>query len=228
MKGATSVVSVNRFDIESFVNEATWKDILMELVKKDELNPWDIDIIDIVGRYVEVVRGLKVLDLRIPANIVLAAAILLRLKSDMLELEEKADEELIQEEMQRPYVAVEGLATRLRLPQKRRVSLNELIVALEEAMKLKEYRETQAATTVQMMPMVFSHFDVETEAENMFALVKQNLDASKMLTFSLLCELANKNNKLLEVFIPLLFLASKDRIILLQEDFFGEIIIALN
>ena len=111
MQAVTSVVSVQRdlFDIEKFVGEATWKDILVELVKKNELNPWDIDIIDIVGRYIDVVKGLKVMDLRVPANIILAASILLRLKSDMLELSEPlTEEQMVEGAYERPFVQVEG------------------------------------------------------------------------------------------------------------------------
>lgn len=228
MKEEASTLSVNKFDIEDFVKEATWKDILVELVKKNELNPWDIDIVNLVSRYIEVVKSLKILDLRVPANIILAAAILLRLKSDMLEIEEHAEEAQAQEEFTRPYIPEDALTLRLRLAPKRRVSLEELITALEEAMKLKEEKEVQAATQTKFVPMVFDHADLEADAEKVYSLVKQNLDASKLSTFSILCDKAKSSSPLLEIFIPLLFLASKDRLLMLQERFFGEIIISLN
>ena len=229
MEETESTVSVNKFDIEGFVQEATWKDILIELVKKNELNPWDIDIVDIVERYIDAVKKLKILDLRVPANIILAAAILLRLKSDMLEIEEKPAEAAAEEEMLPPYVPAEGLSVRLRLPPKRRVSLNELIAALEEAMKLKEYREAQASTLApEPVQVIFDHADVEADAEKVFALVKNNLDGSRMVTYSLLCGATDTDSPLLEIFIPLLFLANKNKVLLLQETFFGEIIVSLN
>lgn len=229
MKGETSTVSVNKFDLENFVREATWKDILVELVKKNELNPWDVDIVDLVERYIEVVKSMKVLDLRVPANIILAAAILLRLKSDMLEIEEHVEEtEVGAEEFVRPDVTVDGLSVRLRLAPKRRVSLNELIDALEEAMKLKEVREAQTASEVRTVPLVFDHADVEVEVEHVYSLVKKNVDRSKMVTYSELCDAAKSENALLDIFIPLLFLACRDKVLLLQETFFGEIIVSLN
>ncbi len=229
MQTAEAAVSVTNFDIEKFVSEATWKDILLELVKNNELNPWDIDIIEIVGRYVDVVRRMKVLDLRVPANIILAAAILLRLKSEMLELEEhNAAEDAAQEDFIRPSVAVEPLSVRLRLPQRRRVTLAELISALEEAMKLKEYKETAAANEITSIPMNFPRADVEMDIETIYSLVEKNVDQSKMITFSALCDVAKRDEPLLDVFIPLLFLANKGRIFLLQERFFDEIIIGMN
>ncbi len=150
------------------------------------------------------------------------------LKSDMLELEEHAEEIEAGEDFTRPYVPVEGLSIRLRLAPKRRVTLNELIGALEEAMKLKEVREAQTAKETSFVPLILDHADVEVDVENVYSLVKKNLDSSKMVTYSLLCDAANTENEVLSVFIPLLFLASKDRILLLQENFFGEILIALN
>ena len=228
MQSTASTVSVSDFNIERFVSEATWKDVLTELVRKNELNPWDIDIAEIVEKYVDAVRGMRVLDLRVPANIILAAAILVRLKSDMLDLEEKTDAEEAPLDFTRPPVTVDPLSLRLRLPQRRRVSLTELISALEEAMKLKEYREAQAAGETRIVPMVFQRADVEADIEAVYSLVKSNADASKMLTFSALCKVGNRDNSLLDLFIPLLFLASKARVLLLQEEFFGEIVIALN
>jgi segregation and condensation protein A len=228
MQSITSTISVNRFDIEDLVKEATWKDILIELVKKNELNPWDIDLIDIVEKYVGAVKSMQIFDLRVPANIILAAAVLLRLKSDMLELEEKVEQEGIAEEFARPYVPVDGLSLRLRLPPKSRVSLNELIVALEDVMKLKEYREAKSADEFRTVPMIFNRADVEADIEEIYATVKNNMDSEKMLSFSGLKDIAKKEDPLLDLFIPLLFLASKNRVLLIQEKFFEEILIALN
>jgi len=226
----TSVVSATpSFDLEHFVGEATWKDILVELVHKNQLNPWDIDIIDIVGKYVEVVKGLKVMDLRIPANTILAASILLRLKSDMLELRDEALEELTPEDGSgRPYVSVDPLSVRLRLPPRRRITLPELISALEEVMKLREFKAARLASAATEFPLTLSRVDVEADIEALFALLAQHADSSRMLTFSSLYSLSQKPDALLDVFIPLLFLANKSRIALIQEDFFGEIVIVLN
>jgi segregation and condensation protein A len=229
MQSTTSTISVDRFDIENLVSEATWKDVLVELVKKNELNPWDIDIIDIVGKYLAVVKGMKILDLRVPANIILAAAILLRLKSDMLQLDEISKEQAgVLDESVRPNVPVDSLSMRLRLPPRRRITLNELIAALEEAMKLKEYKEARIADEVKIIPLLLSRTDVEVDIEAIYSIVKKNLGIDKKISFSSLCNVANKDDVLLDLFIPLLFLASRNRVMLLQDKFFGEILIGLN
>ncbi len=219
--------SASEFDIEALVTEATWKDVLVELVRKNELDPWDIDITDIVERYVGAVKRMKVLDLRVPANIILAAAILLRLKSELLQIEEQAQQEPGdgQEESAR-YVPPNGITLRMRLQPRRRVTLNELIAALEEAMKLREYKE-QAAVPI-TVPIHLEHTDIEADIASVFSLVKAHADSSRMVTYSTLCEVANKENSLVSVFVPLLFLASKAKVLLIQETFFGDIVVVLN
>ncbi|VVB77374.1 Segregation and condensation protein A [uncultured archaeon] len=237
MQSMTSVVSMAdsssgsaaSFDIERFVGEATWKDILVELVHKNQLNPWDIDIIDIVEKYISVVKGMKVMDMRVPANIVLAASILLRLKSEMLAFWQEDEAEAEQEpSMGRPFVAVDDLSVRLRLPPRRRVTLQELIGALDEAMKLKDYRIQKTLEVGRQFPLVLAHMDVEADIEALHALIKDNVDGSRMITFSSLYAVSKKEDALLDVFIPLLFLANKNRVTLVQESFFKEIIIAMN
>ena len=220
-------ISAEGLNIENLVSDATWKDLLMALIKKNKLNPWDIDIVDVVDRYVSAVKEMRVLDLAVPANIMLATAMLVRFKSDILKYEE--EEAQVEEEMAvRPNVSVEPLTFRLRLPPKRRLSLTELISALEEAMKIKEAREIQKASKPIEFPMVIKSFDIEAEIEKVYAQIGKMVDKSKMTTFTYLRKNSNANDVLLELFIPLLFLAHKNKISLIQERFFEEIIIALN
>ena len=113
---------IKDFNIVDLVNEATWKDLLIELVHKNMLDPWNIDIIDIVDKYVNAVKAMKVLDLRVPANIILAASILLRMKSEMLSINEPEEEEATEEVVHREVLEPESLTFRLRIPPKRRVT----------------------------------------------------------------------------------------------------------
>ena len=221
-------VSAENLNLEAFVGEATWKDILVELVKKNELNPWYIDIVYVVDKYIAAVREYKVLDLHVPANIILAASMLLRFKSEVLLQEE--EEEHIGEEgpYQRPNVTVEPLTFRLRLPPKRRLSLAELIEALYEAMKLKEVKELAKKNLQVSFPMMLKEVDIETEVERIYEILTSHADAGRMVTFSTVARSTQFNDVLLELFIPLLFLAHKNRVTLIQERFFDEIIIALN
>lgn len=171
---------------------------------------------------------MKVLDLRVPANIILAAAILLRMKSEMLSFAEETIEEpeIIQE---RPGVTVGQLSLRVRVPPKRKISLQELIEALEEAMKLKEMRELAEVNSNKLdVPIQINLIDIEEEINQVYMEIRKIADKSKMTTFSILANRHKGEDILLGVFIPLLFLAHKQRITLVQEKFFDEIIIAMN
>ena len=221
----------NGSDVIELVNsDATWRDLLLELVERNKLDPWNIDIIEIVDRYIDTVKKLKVLDLRVPANIILAAAILLRLKSNYISLHdyEETGEVAIDDGIQRPGVIVDQLNFRLRIPPKRKVSLSELISALDEAMKMKESHMSPAQKAEPFIPIKIDNFDIEAETEKLLDIIKDNMDRSSMVTFSYLSSLTSINDPLLELFIPLLFLAHKDKVAIVQEKFFAEIIIALK
>ena len=221
----------NSSDVIDLVNnDATWRDLLLELVDRNKLDPWNIDIIEIVDKYIDTVKKLKVLDLRVPANIILAASILLRLKSNYISLQnyEETRDAAADGDQQRPSVIIDPLNFRLRLPPKRKVSLAELMSALDEAMKMKEAHLSYAQAPSPYVPIHLENFDMEAETGKLLDIIRENIDKTKMVTFSYLSRLSSIEDPILGLFIPLLFLAHKDRVSILQERFFSEIIIALK
>ena len=76
--------SKQQLNLQEFVKNATWRELLVELVDSNQLDPWNIDIVKVVDSYIAVVRKMQVMDLHIPANIVLAASILLRMKRETI------------------------------------------------------------------------------------------------------------------------------------------------
>ena len=58
--------TANGIDVVGLVSkEPTWKELIIELVDKNKLNPWEIDIVQIVDNYMDAVRGMKSLDLKV-------------------------------------------------------------------------------------------------------------------------------------------------------------------
>ena len=78
------------------------------------------------------------------------------------------------------------------------------------------------------MQIKIENFDIEAETAKLYEIIKDNVDKSRMVTFSYLSRLSSIEDPILGLFIPLLFLAHKDRVSILQESFFSEIIIALK
>ncbi len=76
-------------------------DLLLYLIKKDEINIYDIPIAKILGQYLEYIELMKLLDLNVAGEFIVVAATLMHIKSKMLlppdenapleELEEEGD-----------------------------------------------------------------------------------------------------------------------------------------
>jgi segregation and condensation protein A len=215
--------------ITQLVDEATWKDILIDLVRKNQIDPWNIDIVEVVDQYISAVKEMRSMDLRLPANIILASAILLRLKSETLQLgiAEDLDEDV--EEPGRREVPDGQLQLRLRLPQRRHVTLQELIGALEEAMKLRDLKAYLPPIADAAMPEIkFNPVSIEEEMEQVYAEIKRMAGKGNMLTFSDMAQNASPKEMLPKLFVPLLFLSHRNRVTLFQERFFGEIVITIT
>ncbi len=224
---------LKQFRLEEFVKEATWKEVLVELVDSNKLDPWNIDISAVVDGYIGTIKKMKVLDLHLPANIIFAAAVLLRLKSDTLKDFNIIEEPLNQEDMAaagpRVYPEVPQLVPRMRLQPNKRITLIELMGALEDAMKMKEHREMLLDAEPEQVQLFINQEDIDQKIENIYSMVRENVDKEGMTTFA---HLANKymhhESILLDLFIPLLFLTHKQRLIMMQERFFDEIFIRLD
>jgi segregation and condensation protein A len=218
-------------NFEEFVANATWRELLMELVQTNKLDPWNIDLIKVVDGYIGIIKKMKVLDLHVPANIILAASVLLRLKSETLKVFEIEDlqPEAEMETVQRVLPEVVPLVPRMRLQPNKKVTLMELMNALDDVMKLKEKRELVAEEAATPLQFYISKEDIDDKMESLYAMVKKNVDKTGLTTFA---NMANKfqhiESILIELFIPLLFLAQRERVMIMQEKFFDEIFIKLD
>lgn len=226
------VVVGGRLDLQEFVQNATWRELLTDLVSSNRLDPWDIDITSVVDGYLGVIKRMGVLDLRVPANIVLAASILLRMKSDTISIFGKeAEEEEVQEyaEEHGRMPSADALIPRSRMQPRRKITLEELIDALDAAMKLQERRSVRAAEmSVPQINLVVGDVDIDEKKELVLETLRRCVGKDNMTTFSSLSAcLESGKSVLMDLFIPMLFLAQDARISMVQDEFFGEIFIRL-
>ena len=142
------------FEILYNKDEVTWQALLYELIKKEGMNPWDVNISFLTKKYIETIKKLKELDFRISGKVLLAAAILLNMKSsrllneDLSELdrlladpEEDIIDSLTFEEPQSYQLGEKPvLIPRTPQPRKRKVSVFDLVKALEKALEVKQRR----------------------------------------------------------------------------------------
>jgi segregation and condensation protein A len=79
-------------------------EMLVEMAKKGEIDPWNIDVVDVAARFLEQLEKAQKLDLRISGRVLLYAAILIRMKAEILSQEasrvkEEKEPELIPDEV---------------------------------------------------------------------------------------------------------------------------------
>ncbi|MBS3069702.1 segregation/condensation protein A [Candidatus Micrarchaeota archaeon] len=222
-------------NIEKMILVPTWKEMLYEMVHSQKIDPWNIDISKLTSGYIGKIQKLKLEDLRIPANIILAASILLRFKSDSFSVAEESPQATLDEYMEESQeglpLTIESLELKSRIPPRRRVTLEELVGAMEEAMQAEKKRETKASEikVPQIMNIELPGFDIEEKMAEVYESVRagSKSDAEGFVLFSSLVA-GKSSEQVIYTFLPLLHLVQDERISMHQEDFFKEIFISLK
>lgn len=228
----SSTVAYKELDLQDLVKNATWRELLMDLIETHKIDPWDIDIVKIVDSYVAVVKQMRILDLHVPANIILAASILLRFKSDSITIfdpVEEAMEEPAGEAVPRIMPEVPALMPRARMQPNRRITLNELMDALNQAIKLNERRESVLKEKFTPVELIVNKDDIDEKSTIVFQIIGKCADKEGLANFTDVSKnFGTIDRVLLDLFVPMLFLAHKGSLTMIQERFFGEIIIRVN
>lgn len=225
-------------------DEITWQSILYDLVKAEDMDPWNIDVSLITYRYLETLRQLKELDLHVSGKVLLASAILLKIKSDILlgedliELERRMlatdeQEEVYDEVADLEDAPVPGNIENQRLipktpqPRKRKISIYDLVDALQKALDVEKRRLGRHIDTINVQipeKKVDISVIIKKIYEQIIGFFKIN---NGKLTFTQLIPSEERIDKVL-TFIPLLHLTTSRKINLYQSVPFGEIEIKLN
>lgn len=224
-------------------DDVTWKDIIYNLVKTEQLDPWGVDIARLTSRYIEVVRQMKEFDFKISGKVILAAAILLKIKSnklvgeDILEFDKlfspQTEEEFYNELAQMrapgdiPDIEKINLVPRTPQPRERKVSVYDLVNALEKALEVKKRRIIKSIPEFEGIKIPQNTRDITLTIKFLYKrILSFFLGTKERLTFSKLLPSESKEAKV-QTFTPLLHLANERKIDLEQEKPFEEITIRL-
>jgi len=223
-------LSVTNDNIISLISVGDWHEVLHALT--EDMDPWDIDLVLLSNRLTEHIEHMRKLDLRIPAKILLAAAIIYKLKSERINyLEEDPVEE---DEFFSGDFSLEGEDSALssdeqtiflppiqlpvRRTPKRRVTLNELVDALDKAMKIRTRREARAFFQIDL-----GAEDLSKNIEELYKRICAFLRKQKKVTFSELISSESTKERKITAFNSMLHLASEGKIVCFQPELFGEI-----
>ena len=203
----------------------------MDLVLSREIDPWDIDIIDLTNKFLERIRKLKNLDLRISCKIILTASILLRMKSEQLmkeEQKEEIDDEFFDfwEDIENAEFEIDEIKPPLRRRNVGKMTLPELFEALIDALEEgeKPKRKIIAKVGPQLYQIDEIKADIRKQVEKLYQYLLELKNLNDTIYFKdLLIEKTTR--EVARLFLYILFLYSDKKIEILQEVMFGEILI---
>jgi len=224
----------------------SWEGLLRDIVKKENINPWEIDINFLSDKYREALNSLKNIDFRLSGKFLLASAILLRMKSDNFKISELSSmsleyfddffedmnaEALVNEfknqEMKQKFREANVDVT-LRLPRERvkPISLDDLVDALKEAMVVKERRDNRKEERKKKMNYKIDiiKVDIASKIKNLYSTITGFFENVKREEISFAELVPSKSRKdQLWTFVPLLHLTNEGKIDMHQKIQFGEI-----
>lgn len=233
------------YDLLIKQEEVTWQTLIQELVKKDELDPWNIDISKLTHRYMETLKKLHEHNFFVSGKMLLASAILLKMKSDRLLYGDLAnfDQQLFPQEDalldneddfvdKQQYRLTDFPQLLLKTPQqrKRQLTLKDLMHALEKALEVDERRnlkKLQEDVVFSQATLPEKTYDITELIKDIYEKIVYHLRHKPTLTFDELVPSAERADRIL-TFVPLLHLDSQQKVDLQQEKPFGEIKIILG
>ncbi len=208
--------------------EITPIDILLQLVQMGRVDPWNIDIVDLTSKYIERLREMQELDLRVSARAILAASILVRMKSEALLYAEEDNGEGEERSQDRIRVEVEPLAPPLRRVE-RYYTFDDLLDALMDALEEAERKKPRVKKKENIEEQVFVvedfRVDIEKHVYRLYDIVKRlYVETGEPIRFwDLIFDPTPKY--IARTFLYLLFLSNMGKVDLFQEEPFGEIFV---
>lgn len=201
-------------ELTSLIETPEWKRELYRLVREEDFDPWAIDIVRLADAYLSYIRSRE--DFKVSGRAVLICSVLLRWKARFLEEEEE------EEPQSEPEIVEERTQVNLEVPRitSRRVTLEELISALEEVMEKTQRGRRKVSRNKRAVRRAEVNLEREKIEEKMERLRKL-LKGKEEITLSELTSSVPFH----DVFLPLLFLAHRGEVSLLQSEPFGEVVI---
>jgi len=211
---------------EILQSEQAWEYILLDIVKSADLDPWDIDLTKLTESYLEKIETMKRLDLRVPARIILAAAILLKLQADTIVPSEAGGffdfdfdeaDELFSDQEDREAEEVPMLDLHIRRRPTRKVTLDDLVKSLKKSFQSEVRRERKRRRVHFQIDV--EGIDISEQIDKIYGEITSHKE--KKIPFSNLLEDKDRDT-VINTLMPLLHLANDHKIGLEQEEFFKE------
>ena len=224
-----------------------WQVIIYEMVHTQQLDPWDLDLIILTKKYFEKIELMEETDFYISSKVLLAAALLLRIKSESLLNKHLKDiDEILFGRKQEPAKPIERieideselpiLIPKTPMSRLRKVTLPELMIALNKAINTESRRIKRevAVKRAQKLSQVdipkFKRIDLKDRVKQFYekiliSIKKPQKENLTKLTYNDLTK--NEKEEKLATFLPLLYLSNNRKLWLEQNDHLDDIWIYL-
>ncbi len=220
--------------------ELSWQAIIYDLIKTEQLAPWDIDLTILAERYVETIQELEDADFYLSSKVLLACSLLLRLKTEILAndyIQSLNDILFGTKEAQTTldltdFSIEEGdlplLVPKTPMARNKKVTLDELMSALNHAMATehrrikREIKVRQAEKSILTIMPRSNQVPLKVRVKNILAVIKGHLNKPGIehLKFH---EMAQDREEQMASFLPILHLSNEQRIFLHQPIHFEDI-----
>lgn len=220
-------------------DEVTWQAILFDLVRNGQMDPWDINLVTLTQKFLEVVNRLHETNFRMNGKIVLASAMLLKLKTSalleqditaldaMLSQQDETELDSLDEEAKQRIVleGVPRIFPRTPQPRQRQVSIYDLVEALEQALEVNTRRQRRILFSYPEVTIPERKIDLHGAMDSIFSRVQDHYSRTdEKLTFQDLAEGLDKQG-VIYTFVPLLHLTTARKTDIDQPEHFSTIYI---
>ncbi|MGM5483605.1 MAG: segregation/condensation protein A [Nanobdellota archaeon] len=228
-------------------NDITWQSMIHELVRNEEMDPWDVNLGTLAEKFIKMIHEIKETNLKVGGKVILASAILLRLKSgkfidtDLAELEklmtedsdieefEEFEENELQQVLEEKKKKDYKIYPRTPLPRQRKVSVYDLIGALENILETKSVNKSRKPQKNNKKTEVkLDEEDIQFAIQTVFKEVstKCRSDKDNKVKFSKILP-SDRKEDIISTFVPLLHLTNQRVTDLHQEEAFSDFDIEL-
>ncbi len=226
--------------------DVSWQSIIYDLIKSEQLNPWDINLGVLAEKYVTVIEQMEEADFFVSSKVLLACSLLLRLKSEILSTKylEELDEAIYGKKEEKHYELerieldedeLPVLTPRTPLPRYRKVTLKELMSSLNQAIETenrrirKDIKKKRAEKSALVVLPNKNRVPLKKRIPQIFGKVqgylKQPHITESHMPYS---HLAKTHKERIETFLPILHLSNHGKIYLRQPEHFGEIYLHIS
>ena len=218
--------------------EVSWQAIIFDLINTGQLDPWDINLALLSQKYLEKIKFLEEANFFVSSKVLLAASILLRLKSEILLYEHiKSIDEILfgkKEEEKRQIEKIEIdendlplLLPKTPMPRMRKVTLQELMSALNTAISTENRRIKREVSRFQRerdaeIALPKTRVSIRDRIRSIYAKILTSFK-KKQTKISYTELTGNKKEEKIACFLPCLHLDTQQKLFLEQEAHFKEI-----